>query len=93
MNQQIELPQLILREILPSDVDDFFAMDSDPRVHTFFDNKPVQTKKEIEDIIAFVRQQDECSRNQFRARPPDVRGTGPSSLAASSSILSDPAIA
>ena len=51
----IETERLILRNILPSDVDDMFELDSDPEVHKYLGNKPFknksQSKENINDII------------------------------------------
>ena len=52
-----ETQRLILREILPDDVDGFFEMDSDPEVHTYLGNKPVTDKSALIGIIDFIRQQ------------------------------------
>jgi ribosomal-protein-alanine N-acetyltransferase len=53
----IETKRLILREILPTDVDGLFELDSDPEVHKYLGNKPVKDKNQIIDIINFIRQQ------------------------------------
>jgi [ribosomal protein S5]-alanine N-acetyltransferase len=52
-----ETERLILREILPTDVDDFFEMDSDPDVHIYVGNEPLQTKEQAAAAIQFIRQQ------------------------------------
>ena len=52
-----ETKRLILREILPTDVDGMFELDSDPEVHRYIGNKPVTHKDQIIDVINFVRQQ------------------------------------
>lgn len=49
--------RLILREILPTDVDGLFELDSDPEVHRYLGNNPVTNKAQIVDVIAFIRQQ------------------------------------
>ncbi|MGB3342299.1 MAG: GNAT family N-acetyltransferase [Aequorivita sp.] len=49
--------RLILRELLPTDVDDFFELDSDSEVHRYLGNKPVTNKDQIVDVINFIRQQ------------------------------------
>ena len=49
--------RLILREILPEDRDGMFELDSDPMVHQYLGNKPVKSIEEVDEIIAFVRQQ------------------------------------
>lgn len=54
-----ETERLILREIIPDDEDGLFALDSDPAVHQFLGNNPVQSKDQIREIIQFVRWQYE----------------------------------
>jgi len=53
----VETERLILREILPKDVDGLFELDSDPEVHRYLGNKPVTDKDQIVDVINFIRQQ------------------------------------
>lgn len=57
MNLILETDRLILREIKPSDAEAFFAMDSNPKVHRYLWNKPVQKIEEINEIIESVRKQ------------------------------------
>jgi [ribosomal protein S5]-alanine N-acetyltransferase len=52
-----ETERLILREILPIDIDGFFELDSDPEVHRYLGSAPVQSKEQIVDVIQFIRQQ------------------------------------
>lgn len=52
-----ETERLILREILPTDVDGLFELDADPEVHRYLGNKPVTDKNQIVDVIKFIRQQ------------------------------------
>ena len=52
-----ETERLILRELLTSDVDGMFELDSDPEVHKYLGNKIVTDKKQIADVICSVRQQ------------------------------------
>lgn len=52
-----ETQRLILREMLPSDVDGMFELDSDPEVHRYLGNKPVTTRTQVIDVISFIRQQ------------------------------------
>ncbi|GAB5465248.1 MAG: GNAT family N-acetyltransferase [Candidatus Kapaibacteriales bacterium] len=52
-----ETERLILREILPSDIDGMFELDSDPEVHKYLGNKPITKKEEVVAIIDSVRQQ------------------------------------
>ncbi|MCC2590635.1 GNAT family N-acetyltransferase [Chryseobacterium sp. MFBS3-17] len=52
-----ETERFILREILPTDVDKLFELDSDPEVHRYLGNSPVTGKDQIIDVINFIRQQ------------------------------------
>jgi ribosomal-protein-alanine N-acetyltransferase len=52
-----ETERLILREILATDVDGFFEMDSDPDVHTWLGSEPLQQKEQAANAIQFIRQQ------------------------------------
>lgn len=57
MNLILETDRLILRELLLSDAEAFFAMDSNPNVHKYLWNKPVQKIEETIEVIEFVRKQ------------------------------------
>lgn len=57
MNLILETDRLILREILVSDAEAFFAMDNNPNVHRYLWNKPTQKIEETLEIITFVRKQ------------------------------------
>lgn len=57
MNILIETERLILREILPTDIDGMFELDSDKDVHRYLGNNPVTNKEEIVSVINFIRQQ------------------------------------
>lgn len=52
-----ETERLILREILHSDIDGMFELDSDPEVHKYLGNKPITKKEKVIAIIDSVRQQ------------------------------------
>lgn len=52
-----ETDRLILRELMPSDVEDFYEMDSDPAVHLYLGNNPLKTMEEAETAIANIRKQ------------------------------------
>jgi [ribosomal protein S5]-alanine N-acetyltransferase len=52
-----ETERLILRELLPTDIDGFFELDSNPEVHRYLGSEPVQNKQQIEAAIQFIRQQ------------------------------------
>ena len=53
----IETERLFLREILPSDKEGMFEMDSDPAVHKFLGNRPLKTIDEAKQLIASIRSQ------------------------------------
>lgn len=53
----VETDRFKLRELLPTDVDGMFELDSDPEVHKYLGNQPVSDKKKIAEIIEFVRKQ------------------------------------
>lgn len=57
MKPFVETERLILRELLPTDAEAMFAMDSDPEVHKFLGNKPEKNIEETKKVIEFVRQQ------------------------------------
>ena len=52
-----ETERLILREVEYADEDDLFEMDSDPSVHLYIENKPVQSIGEITKIIGMLKKQ------------------------------------
>lgn len=52
-----ETERLILREILPTDVDGMYELDSDPEVHKYLGKKTIKDKKQVSEIINFIRQQ------------------------------------
>ncbi len=57
MNPIIETKRIIIREILPTDVDRLFELDSNPEVHRYLGNKPITSKEQASNAIAFIRQQ------------------------------------
>lgn len=57
MGIQIETSRLILREMEESDLQAFFEMDSNPLVHQYLGNQPLQEMNQSMDIIHFVQQQ------------------------------------
>ncbi|WP_353777247.1 GNAT family N-acetyltransferase [Winogradskyella sp. 3972H.M.0a.05] len=57
MSTIIETERLILRELLESDINEMFELDSNPLVHKFLGNKPISTKEQALEGIRFVRQQ------------------------------------
>jgi [ribosomal protein S5]-alanine N-acetyltransferase len=52
-----ETKRFILREILPTDVDGMYKLDSDPEVHRYLGNKPITSKEKIFEVINYIRQQ------------------------------------
>ncbi|ESU24826.1 putative ribosomal-protein-amino-acid N-acetyltransferase [Flavobacterium enshiense DK69] len=57
MNLIIETERLLLRELLLSDAEPMFKMDSNPIVHKYLWNKPTNTIEEILKTIELVRNQ------------------------------------
>ena len=56
-NILIETPRLLVRPLLAEDAAGMFEMDSDPLVHRYVGNKPVQNIEQIREVIAFIQQQ------------------------------------
>lgn len=52
-----ETERLIIREILPTDVDEMFELHSDPEVHIYLGNDTVTSKEEMIEGVNFIRQQ------------------------------------
>ena len=52
-----ETDRLILRELVASDAEGLFAIDSDPDVHRYLGNNPVKSMEQIKDVIQFIRNQ------------------------------------
>jgi ribosomal-protein-alanine N-acetyltransferase len=57
MQVYIETPRLIIRPIDWTDVDDMFAMDSDPAVHTYLGNTPYTDIEQSRENVSFIHQQ------------------------------------
>jgi len=57
MKIMLETPQLILREMNEGDADALWELESDPEVHRYLGNHPVQHKDEIKTIIESVLRQ------------------------------------
>ncbi len=55
----LETERLIIRPIQLDDAAYFFAMDSQPEVHTFLNNEPVQSIEEIKKVITHIQKQYE----------------------------------
>lgn len=54
---KVETERLILRELLPTDDVGIFELDSDPLVHKYLGENPIQTIEQARETIASVRQQ------------------------------------
>jgi RimJ/RimL family protein N-acetyltransferase len=52
-----ETDRLILREILPIDLEAMFELDSNPLVRKYIDNDPIKTKEQASEAIEYIRQQ------------------------------------
>lgn len=59
MQFYLETERLILRDILESDVDGIFELDSNAIVHKYLGNNPIKTKERAAEIIHFIKQQYE----------------------------------
>ena len=59
MKFYLETNRLILRDLRESDLDGMFALDSNPLVHKYLGNNPIQTKEEALKMIRFIRSQYE----------------------------------
>lgn len=57
MTIKIETERLYLREIIPSDVNGLFELDSNPAVHTYLGNNPITKIEEAEEYIKTLHQQ------------------------------------
>lgn len=57
MKNPIETERLLLRELLFSDADGMFELDSNPKVHLFVGNNPVKNIEESIEYIHFVHKQ------------------------------------
>lgn len=53
----LQTPRLLLREVDFSDEEDLFEMDSDPEVHRYIQNKPLQSREEVRQYIEVLREQ------------------------------------
>ncbi len=57
MSKHIETDRIIMRDILLSDAQDMFELDSDPEVHRYLGKKPVRTLDESIAMIKDIHQQ------------------------------------
>ncbi|GAA0737816.1 GNAT family N-acetyltransferase [Gaetbulibacter jejuensis] len=68
MKALLETERLILREILPTDIEGMFELDSNPIVHKYLGNKPVKTKQDSEKIIqSIIKQYEERGIGRWAA--------------------------
>lgn len=61
MKIHLETERFLLRDLLATDAQDMFELDSDPEVHKYLGNKPVQSIETILEVIQHVRQQYETN--------------------------------
>ncbi len=57
MKIRAQTERLLIRDFDLCDKNDFFEMDSDPEVHRYIENKPVNSMEQIQDMIQFVQNQ------------------------------------
>ena len=57
MDVIIETKRLLLRELVATDDQGIYELDSDPEVHRYLGNSPINSIEQARDIIAFIRQQ------------------------------------
>ncbi|RVT75260.1 N-acetyltransferase [Flavobacterium sufflavum] len=57
MNTTIETERLILRELLPTDDEGMYRLDSNPNVHKFLGNQPIISIEESRQYIDYIRNQ------------------------------------
>jgi ribosomal-protein-alanine N-acetyltransferase len=59
MKFYLETDRLILRELLESDLEGMFTLDSDPLVHQYLGNNPIKSKQQAKEVIQLIRNQYE----------------------------------
>jgi ribosomal-protein-alanine N-acetyltransferase len=57
MKFYLETKRLILRELLETDLEGMFALDSNPTVHKYLGNNPISSKEQAAENIRFIREQ------------------------------------
>ncbi len=57
MSIYIETPRTIIREMLPEDEHGLFEMDTDPEVHRYVGQRPLETLEECRTVLNYVRSQ------------------------------------
>lgn len=55
----VETDRLVLRELLDTDIEGMFALDSDAEVHKYLGNNPIKTMDEAQKNIDYIRMQYE----------------------------------
>lgn len=58
MNIKIETERLIIREIVPADIDLMLELHSDPEVHRYLGNKTIASKEKMMEAINSLCQQN-----------------------------------
>ena len=79
MTNYYETERLILREVLESDIETMFELDSNTLVHRYLGNNPIQKKEDALKAIHFIRNQYRYFW-QFRRSTYFVRSTNSFSL-------------
>lgn len=68
MKFYLETERLILREILETDIEGMFELDSNATVHKYLGNNPITSKDQAAKIIQFIRTQyEELGIGRFAA--------------------------
>ncbi len=57
MRNITETERLIIRKILPTDIDEMFELHSDPEVNIYLGNKTITSKEAMIEGVNFIRQQ------------------------------------
>ncbi|MCL7762101.1 GNAT family N-acetyltransferase [Polaribacter sp. Z014] len=57
MKFHLETERLLLRELRATDLEGMFELDSNPSVHKYLGNKPINTREEAQRRIQFVKEQ------------------------------------
>ena len=57
MKVHVETDRIVLREIKEDDVEEMFALDSNPEVHRYLGNRPINNRDEARKIISHIRRQ------------------------------------
>lgn len=57
MQFYLETDRMIMRDVLETDLEGMFELDSNPIVHKYLGKNPIKTKEKAEEIIQFIQQQ------------------------------------